>query len=573
MLNISSWKDARLDKAPLVHPINPAVISPWVIVRFMNAGKVWVSVGNKSSSIFSEYTDQTNTAVITSFQYGFSTTGANGADGLKVEILAEQGGEFDYFIKEVFPKTDADVDDRLNFGMEFQFGWTYSQCYLSESVIGLEKSRPITKSEPRYTVPRSVTVQLEDGKMKYTIEGPSPLLTLVQNKGSRMVYGVQSQGTGLCDISLKTAISRMFADMGIIALYLTRRENPGICEMTKARLMGIDPCSGEPMVFSEHKTPMGKGETKNQIGPRYVTEDELSLFKAPFQQSLGGVQEWKFDDGSKLGCGHPQSLISQGQDPIDVAMRNLSEKRTEAGNGFIVGSDNRLFQQPIIIFWESPLPGCQGDSTNPLYLGTYIVGGGKYSPVISFRPNIKFNTAHTFEGGNSSGMSAENIPLDHPCSVVGEGQRSHLPISDQALTINNKDAGKKVAEAHQANARSQLSGFQAITAELTVQGEPRAYDPMWLCGHRIVLIVCNPYYIKHYDDGCGNWLVNPSRVANELLTNENWFIYGVDHQIKDGQFTTTYKIMLYTPSVTLDKSAPFGGKDYLHAITSMPSGN
>jgi len=68
----------------------------------------------------------------------------------------------------------------------------------------------------------------------------------------------------------------------------------------------------------------------------------------------------------------------------------------------------------------------------------------------------------------------------------------------------------------------------------------------------MAIVVLNPAVIR----GC-KWLAE--QPINEILSNRAWQIMGVDHQITDGKYVTTFKVMLPSPNADLNYQTPLGG--------------
>ena len=115
------------------------------------------------------------------------------------------------------------------------------------------------------------------------------------------------------------------------------------------------------------------------------------------------------------------------------------------------------------------------------------------------------------------------------------------------------------AKAAYVKANSILNG-QPIEAELIVQGDPsdQLVHPQLILGKKLSLVVINPYHLLgDGDNGCPDWLARPA--CNDILSNKNWMIQGVDHSIREGSYVTTFKLSLPAPGASLNPNEPFGG--------------
>jgi len=95
---------------------------------------------------------------------------------------------------------------------------------------------------------------------------------------------------------------------------------------------------------------------------------------------------------------------------------------------------------------------------------------------------------------------------------------------------------------------------QGITADLTIQGDPRLVWPETIQGSYISVIFVNPFSFKQTfappNKVEGNWLASPP--TNSLLSQSMTIVVGVEHDISDGKWETKLKIV-YTPSVEAAK--------------------
>jgi hypothetical protein len=238
---------------------------------------------------------------------------------------------------------------------------------------------------------------------------------------------------------------------------------------------------------------------------------------------------------------------------------------TDRERGIVLGVYNGAPGKPVVIFWESPLPDCNGKfpfQQGPI--GYYIVNGGKCSPVISFKPNIKWHSADMQKGGTSSNMSAYMEEASDQCDLSGEGTPSGNHVPKWAEEWFHGSAAAEMTRAYAANQRANVSGFQAIEAELVCQGDPRMDDLMFVMARRLGLVVINPFALMGNPDAkgpfadCGFFGHLSGKPVNDFFTHDAWMIQGVDHQIKEGSFTTCYKIFAPIPGKTIDRNAPFG---------------
>ena len=79
-----------------------------------------------------------------------------------------------------------------------------------------------------------------------------------------------------------------------------------------------------------------------------------------------------------------------------------------------------------------------------------------------------------------------------------------------------------------------------MEGELKVHGDPRfVHQAQWV-GKMIGIIVINPFSIYSGGSYC-EWLAGP--MCNPIYSDKNWMIQGVSHQIQEGSYTTTFKVV------------------------------
>jgi hypothetical protein len=207
-----------------------------------------------------------------------------------------------------------------------------------------------------------------------------------------------------------------------------------------------------------------------------------------------------------------------------------------------------------LILWSNAIPICF--SSNEFFSdrlkACYIVNGGKCTSVLSFSPSIKWNWhAALTQGGamtpvSGAPASANAQPTVFGCRLPpGFGGRNE-GVPNPALAEGGPGAGGAALGAHAQHARANML-HNAIEAELRVQGDPSD----WLCsplegyGRTVAIVVVNPFFLERGDnDDCASWTQSGATRCNNVLTNRNWFIKAVEHQIKEGSYVTTLKVIL-----------------------------
>lgn len=524
---------------PLWQPFASHNQAPWVKVWFIGSG--WcVSVGNESMPggedcetegfggerpecmggvTLSDYTK--NHAVIKSFTYGCSGGKAPGSDGIKVEILDEQGSEFCNFMTNIFPKNRDKKDPAQQCKMAFQFGWITSMCNGQDCKI---------LSRQRICYPLQVDVSFVGGMVKFAISACNPAEALTEG----VSHTVEPAGDDSTK-RIKPAIEELFGQYDIKPLFLTA-------------VSKVD-CGGGSCFEALEKSC---AENFNFAEPESYPSWEFFNNEGCFGQECLSEGSWK----------------TNNKDPVTAASTWLRDKATKGDSGggdappprgFVVGGCNIIDTKNHIIFWESPLPDCKGISPPSMKnIGTFIVNGGACSNVLSFNPQINWQVANVTQGGNTSETNAKATPAVKMCDITGSGSPEILQVVGTTSEWYDKTAGDATAVGHVANSRA-MPPSAAIEAELLIQGNPYLDDPLSLCaGVECSIIVINPFMLRPTEPGnCPDWLSEPP--MNYFLSNKHWLICGVSHEIKEGSFTTTLKVWLATPGVDIDRTAQLGG--------------
>jgi hypothetical protein len=210
---------------------------------------------------------------------------------------------------------------------------------------------------------------------------------------------------------------------------------------------------------------------------------------------------------------------------------------------------------PHIMYVES---GCKSELSYRC-IQTYIVNGGKHSPVISFNPNIAWTpqvAAEKFGGGAGStahGASQERTASseDNDCIEVDTaknvGIRTALPPTDDGVENEGPENAQRASDAGmnaQTNANKVYS--EPINAELVVQGDPKMDSPYRWWHKYISIVVVNPFHPVLRKEGKAgqiknaDWLAYPT--CNPILTSKTYRIEKVSHDMKEGSYTTTISV-------------------------------
>jgi hypothetical protein len=569
-------------------------------------------------------------AAIKSFQYQFENTG--GAT-CKIVISDEQGSSFEYWIN----KTVKNIECAAKaYKMKIEFGWAalnpsdpenpscfndfttsddpcsvgcvpeFAQCNQDIITACTEAGRPcgtriIARSGPLYFAPREIKPTLQNGRFIFEITGID-----LMRMANEQTYSNTFPMNGVTDsqIRFRQAVEQLLEHatptMDIQFLRLPRCPGEDIEDM---QFFVPDGESHQIRVRRASNAPCNPG------GPGPCDLDHPDCLPACTYEACTIVGGPNTDIGIPVNPGWAcPNMFSAEDGPLGMwACRNkglydilkewLVQVRADDGScegakngkGIVMNWDNRC-PTPRVLMWADPFPTCKPDDIANRCIGTYIVNGGKCSPVVKFEPDMKwiFNAALR-SGGNMTPSTGRARQMDNSgpngganqptaCQVSGGRMDRNMPTVPNAEFARGGDAQARAMQNTQANTRTNaIQGMLPVEATLVVQGDPTIGSVYESIGKTIGLVVINPFFIRDEDDikkpfqrvpGCPYWdtLVRQysnneptQQVINEVLTNKNWYIRGVSHSIKEGSFQTTYKIYLPVPGADISAGLPFGG--------------
>lgn len=204
-------------------------------------------------------------------------------------------------------------------------------------------------------------------------------------------------------------------------------------------------------------------------------------------------------------------------------------------------------------------------------IGTYIVNGGKFSPVIEFNPRIKWDFLAL---QNSGGQASNQAPLMNTDGGEAKGDpRSQTLIepwipcmgSEISSAADRATEDREGARAEQATNDASTIHEHAlnllhhpIEADLVIQGDPSMARPLDFWQKTIAIVFVNPFHIFPSFAQSEDWLVGqPS--CNEVLSNRAWTINHVTHKISPGSYTTTLRLLLAGSGQNIECFDPIGG--------------
>lgn len=196
------------------------------------------------------------------------------------------------------------------------------------------------------------------------------------------------------------------------------------------------------------------------------------------------------------------------------------------------------------------------------------------SPVLSFAPSFRWHVAAAQRtAGNSTPTVGTNVDTRQGyfkanCPIASSPGYTNMKTVTATQELSKTRSGSlQTIESTFHHIMANL-GLGAIEADLRVQGDPAYFlcGPIEGMGRCVGIVFVNPFFLEDDPNNpvkdCPNWFAgdhldpdaNFKSNINKLLTNKGWFIFGVDHQIKDGQYITTLKLRLVAPAAELNQA-------------------
>lgn len=266
---------------------------------------------------------------------------------------------------------------------------------------------------------------------------------------------------------------------------------------------------------------------------------------------------------------------SDNQNRVATIMKWIAPFRIKDGQcdkGIIPLFSPKQFDELVLLKDPGLNPGEPAHCAGPdsFSIGTYIVNGGKCSPVIEFTPSVSVVTAaaNFSAGGGTSGPNKTNSNFVEDAKCPSQ-QKDHGPnAGTQAQVTITQQAHDAygVKSAYEESMRSEMTHIkaaritdvvgEAITADLKILGDPRPQFCDHPAGRNVSIVVINPFHITGGSD-CGDWLARPG--CNQIFSNKSWMVQGINHSISAGTYTTTLKVFLGAPGIHQGKDEPLGG--------------
>lgn len=477
-----------------------AIYSPYVELSFGAAATI---TGQDPERLILTVGNQSqpnaNLAAITSFSYGFQNGGGTG-QGAEIEVI-DNGGAMYRSIIRALNKSAVTKKQEVSF-TEFDFGWIVTDT------SGNSMPKLITAKRISGKIIRSIFLEAEtnfDGgnvKIKIKLAPPSNEDTSVPQTGSI--------GTSDQPVDLKYAITQL----------LTRPE---------VGYSGVDFLAA------------GYYDADKKYVP---STSELN-----FPANIGGAK------------GPKASWPLEQQSALNVVRNWLATITTENGRGILILYNN---ENNKIIIQEDPTDTngkcCAG------HIATYVVNGGGCSPVLEFNPTISWPKGlipgNGGTGGGASGGGGQNInPI---IDIQKTGAQTNPVLQQHEWQFRPPEEHVEAAvigystntKSEQSSGAAPSGGKPAWSADLKIMGDPFYSNPILFVGTKFVSIVfINPYFFG--DAASGTWL--QTSTCNSMLSNKKYQVTGVSHNIGNGTYTTTLKLMLPVPNIDKPYTDSAGG--------------
>lgn len=576
------------DNQPMLKsPLNGTSQSPWVRVAFQEyciAGDRSIGATNQTiitTGNVSQYggdNAEKCTAAIKAFQYGWGTV--DSGNRCRITIIDEEGGGFETWARRMATNAEgASAPVKGQYKMKVQWGWYIAgggpndQCGQGAAPppTGTNTSDPPPGQNTSYNIcsptlwflPDAITVNWENGKFIYTLEGVD-LLVRGQEQRLNRVFGQDGGNTNPFNTPMYfTDAVKLLGTYSMPPFrprFLSLNASGQLVSMKFIRRKG-------PLLDDECKGPFAQWST-GELPPLDIIKRWLNDFPVLAVDQTGNIDTPDKKIGITLNYDSILDLTNGvGKFPIDDCEAEIQGCPKEQPKQCC---DPKMPEVGSLILWAANgVPHCQSNITNidNRMKAVYIVNGGNCSPVLSFNPVVRW---HFLLGLKAGGVS---LPISgkerkqteslngSACNVSGgrSAVTQNNPAQTVVGTINDPDAQTGVARVLHTAGNLMV---HAIEAELRVQGDPSP----WLCspiagfGKCVGIIFINPFFLTEdaVEGNCPAFKQTTSSLCNNFLTNKGWFIKGVEHQIKEGSYITTIKVALPAPGAEL-KFASDGG--------------
>lgn len=583
--------------------LNGTIMSAWVKIAFQQycgpteyaptTAETILTMGNLSQPCNQEKCK----AVIKAFQYGWGTV--NQGNRCRITILDQKGSTFQQWVERMGINPEGDTAPvQGKYRMKVQWGW-YGTGGAESDVCGQPpqslgdiicsdteasdtpqlppaegfNSAFIICSPVLWFITDWINVHYENGKFIYELEGVDQLVRGQENMINKVLgrSGGQMYFTKACEIlgkisfpPFRVAFKAIDANGDVVDMQFVKPDGDVQCRED------IDEQLGDCLGWGNHQIWM-----PNTKPPLAIIQDWINGQNVAAKDLTGKITSNKGRVGITMNF-DPTYKYKKGDDPCI----------TDCG-------DSTQPQYGQLILWANGIPYCQGNFNNTeinnRLKAVYVVNGGNCSPVLHFAPSFRWHSMAARGKGGVMGPTVGTVidksqgAVKTNCQIASSpGPNRHFRPAPGQQAVKTTAPGTMAEETtyHQVMANLAIG---AIEADLRVQGDPSD----WLCspilgyGRCVGIIFINPFFLvdNKLDDGsCPIWAANDpdskdfKSICNELLTSKGWFIMGVEHQIKDGQYVTTLKLKLIAPGAELNPAGSIVNLGGDSSATPLPYG-
>lgn len=297
-----------------------------------------------------------------------------------------------------------------------------------------------------------------------------------------------------------------------------------------------------------------------EINPKYPS--------VKFLDKAGKELEFETTNNTDKKKGPKNRWSCNGATKIESVRNWLNGVRSKDKRGLLIITDT---DSGGIIIKEDPIDRTSKDQDYGcnLHVGTFVVNGGNCSPVLSFSPTLNFlNVSQPGPVQAAPGASsAAGQPHDGQKKINEQnkqsfGQGSNTTISENMNTQTApEDQAKATTDAHEAQVRSNAPNEVpgAIEADLKIIGNPYYGNILNnLAAATVSVVFLNPFHLERKNN-LTTWYGLTESNCHKVLSNKQWFVKGVNHQIQSGTYVTNLKLSLPAPNIELQYDQPYGG--------------
>lgn len=574
-------------------------MSAWVKIAFQqycgndeyppSTAETIVTMGNMSQPCNPEKCK----AVIKAFQYGWGTT--DQGNRVRVTIMDQEGSEFQEWVQRMGINPEGDTTPiQGKYRMKVQWGWYVTggapedicgqppqnlgdpgcggneDGFLTDNGHFIPKAPPppgfnsayIICSPVLYFLTDWVNAHYEQGKFMYEVEGTDALVR-AQEQMIQEVFGTADK---------QRYFTKAVELLGRVSFPQFRVEFKALDAL------------GD-VVDMEFVKPDDNLECREFADDGFVDclgYGPLKVFWPNTKPPLAIIHEWlnqgvlARDLTGKVTSDKSRVGITMNYDPTYKFVPNGEKGSTTTDPCAECSGDQPQYGR--LILWANAIPYCQANyndsEINKRLKAVYIINGGNCSPVLSFAPSFRWHVAAAQRtAGNSTPTVGTNVDTRQGyfkanCPIASSPGYTNMKTVTSTQELSKTRSGSlQTIESTFHHIMANL-GLGAIEADLRVQGDPAYFlcGPIEGMGRCVGIVFVNPFFLEDDPNNpvkdCPNWFAgdhldpdaNFKSNINKLLTNKGWFIFGVDHQIKDGQYITTLKLRLVAPAAELNQA-------------------